>query len=287
MQEKTDKKIKRFETHQKTSKSLFILFLILFCLLMSARVEIIFPMPLIVELILLAFHLIFFPIYIIYIIVSITIVFIVYRTIFIFNVIAILIITIYLALNLTGFCYKEFRYLSKQEIVDAAFEHTLKVCNENKKHNDECPSYQEIKQQYPQCFGDNISDGCIDETKVCFDVDFSGEKSTGMITASYCPDIFTKDIKEEYKESTETKTHSKSLPPTPPNASLSVTYVKPKETKRYLMVYRIEKKYSFMPMPIAFGLGFRVYSDVVRTPSGYNGKYRDPRYIFVSPCGNK
>jgi hypothetical protein len=105
-----------------------------------------------------------------------------YKRIFIFDVIGALITVVYLTLNLTGFCYEEFKYLSKQEIVDAAFERTLKACNENK-YNDKCPSYQEIKQQYPQCFGENMSDSCIDmnETKAYTRTVYKIEKEYSLL----------------------------------------------------------------------------------------------------------
>jgi hypothetical protein len=140
----------------------------------------IFLFPQLAGLIFFGFHFLFFPTYIVCIIIFIIIGLSDYKRIFIFDVIGALITVVYLTLNLTGFCYKEFKYLSKQEIVDVAFERTLEACN---KYNDACPSYQEIKQQYPQCFGENMSDSCIDmhETKAYTRTVYKIEKEYSLL----------------------------------------------------------------------------------------------------------
>jgi hypothetical protein len=160
MEEQKEKKLK---THQKISKILFVIFLILSCLsLLFYRIQIV-SIPIIFRKLLgvpiVFFEFLFFPSYIIYIIIATAYVLKSYKKFLFFNLIAICLITIFFVLNVTDFCFKKGRYLNQQEIVDAAFKRMVETCK--KEHKNECLIYEDIQQKYSQCFNENISDECI------------------------------------------------------------------------------------------------------------------------------
>jgi hypothetical protein len=153
----------RFKTYQKISKILFVIFLILLCLsLLFYRIQIV-SAPMVFRKLLgipiVFFEFLFFSSYIIYIVVTTVYVFRNYKKFLFFNLIAISLITISFTLTITGFCFEKGRYLNKQEIIDTAFKRMVEICKKERKY--ECLIYEDIKQKYPQCFSENISDKCI------------------------------------------------------------------------------------------------------------------------------
>jgi hypothetical protein len=161
-----EKRRKNIAIHHNISKIFFIAFLILFCFsLLSLHTGIILVPEIIRKpfgLLMIIFEFLILPAYIVYLIASTVIVFQSYKKILFFNAIAILIIIVYSILNLTGFCFEEGRYLSKREIIDTAFERMEKICKKEQQATG-CPTYEEIRQKYPQCFGENISNECTDK----------------------------------------------------------------------------------------------------------------------------
>jgi hypothetical protein len=155
-----EKRQKSLAIHHKISKVLFIIFIILFCTMLLSRFYFDILPHFFIFFITVIFMWLLFPAYFFYLIISTIFNFANYRTILKFNAIAISILVIFATISSSGFCYKEKRFLSQSEIIDSGLEYAIKNCK--KEADVPCPTtLATLKETYPQCFGQNLSDKCV------------------------------------------------------------------------------------------------------------------------------
>jgi len=157
-----EKKRKKLIKHQKISKVLFIIFIISFCTMLSSWYYFSILPLYSIGIFALIFMWLLFPAYLFYLIVSTIFSFRTYKIVLKFNAIAISILVIFATISNSGFCYKEKRFLDKSEIIDGGLKYVIKSCKKSEENDIQCPTtLAELKETYPQCFGQNLSDKCI------------------------------------------------------------------------------------------------------------------------------